>query len=358
MTEARRLQVVELLEQQKYDEVLPILGGLRETDPADRELQIYHLLVVRILILRWNLTGAGAKRAYFLRAKIQRVITSVIASTRATLKTQVMPVLGRIYQAAGTRIVLRGVKRIVVVGAGITLFFAILVFHRYDRSTISAPAPATMVTAVLGLDSTVSASDAVPYVLDDFRTAVEAGRRTAELANASDVDSLTNPQPSTELIPNRQLTHGTEPKAGISGARTAKAIAYPSGSGGVAEGRQVKQTSPVKDVTGLADAEKNRDNAPRKILGYYRTRQAIPIRTSPRFAAATVREIDRGAALEVLAFIDSWAEVELNSTGITGFVRKEFLIPTGEHNSLVTRSSPSVTAISEVADSALGSASE
>ena len=358
MTEARRSQVVELLDQQKYDEALPILGGLMETDPADRELQIYHLLVVRILILRWNLAGAGAKRAFFLRIKVQRVITSVISLTRATLKTQLMPLLGRTYQAAGTRIVLGGVKRIVIVGAGLTLFFAILVFHRHGRSTISAPAPATMVTAILGLDSAVSASDAVPYVLNDSRTAVQARRRTARLANASGVEVSRIPQLSMELLPTGLLTHSTERKSAISGARSAKAITYRGASGEFAEGRQVKQTSAVKDVIALTDIANTRGRTPRKILGYYRSRQAISIRTLPRFAATTVREIDSGVALGVLAFIDSWAEVELKSGGIRGFVRREFLIPVGENRSLVTRSSPSVKAISEVADSALGSAAE
>lgn len=358
MTEARRSQVVELLEQQRYDEALPILGGLVETDPADRELQIYHLLVVRILILRWNLTGAGAKRAFFLRIKVQRVITSVVSFTRATLKTQVKPLLGRIYQAAGTRIVLGGVKPIVIAGAGLTLFFAILVFHRHGANTVSAPAPATMVTAILGLDSIVSASDAVPYLLNDSRTALEATPRTARLANAHGVELSRIPQLSMELLPTGLLTHSTERKAAIPGAGSAKTMTYLSASGEFAEGRQVKQTSPVKDLKGLTDIANTRDSTPRKILGYYRSRQAIPIRTLPRFAATTVREIDSGVALDVVAFIDSWAEVELKSGGIRGFVRREFLIPLGENRSLVTPSSPSVKAISEVIDSALGSTAE
>jgi len=161
-----------------------------------------------------------------------------------------------------------------------------------------------------------------------------------------------------ELLPTGLLTHSTERKAAISGARSAKAITYRSASGEFAEGRQVSQTVPTKTIIEATDIENNRQKAPRKILGYYRSRQAIAIRKLPRFSAATVREIDSGVALDVLAFIDSWAEVELKSGGIRGFVRREFLIPVGDNRSLVTRNSPSVEATSEVADSALGSAAE
>lgn len=357
MTEDIRSEVIELLEQQKYEDALPILGGLKEADPADRELQIYHLLVVRILILRWNLTGAAAKRAFFLRTKVQRIIKRGISLISVTPETHIIPLFGRIYQAMGTWVVLRGLKSIIMVGAGIGLFLAILLFHRHDGSTVNAPAPATMVTAILGLDSTVSASDAVPYALVNSRTAEQASRPTPELANATGIDSLKISQPSPELPLTGTLGHRTDTKATTPGAdRSAKAITYRSASGEFAEGRQVKQTVPTKTVIESTVIENNRHKTPRKILGYYRSGRAISIRTLPRFAAATLREIDSGVPLNLLAFVDSWAEVEL--PGLTGFVRREFLIPVGENKSLVTRSSPSVKAISEVADSALGSAAE
>jgi hypothetical protein len=54
MTE--RSHVMYLLEEQKYDEALSILNDLSETNPSDRELGMYRLLVARILALRWNLS--------------------------------------------------------------------------------------------------------------------------------------------------------------------------------------------------------------------------------------------------------------------------------------------------------------
>jgi len=358
MTEDRRSQVVELLEQQKYDEALPMLGGMRELDPADRELQIYHLLVVRILILRWNLTGATAKRVFFLRTKIQRIITSVISLTRATFETQVIPVLGRIYPAIGTWVVLHGVKRIIIVVAGIGLFLGIFLFHRHEGRIVPPPAPAKMVSAILGFDSTVSASDAMPYRLDNSGTAEQANRRTFEIANASAVNMLGSPHLTTALLATTQLAYGTDAKAAAPAAKSAKAIPYRSASGEFAEGRQVKQPVPIKNAIELADIENNRHKTPRKILGYYRSSRAIPIRSAPQFAAPTVRELDSGVPLNVLAIIDSWAEVELDSAGITGFVRKEFLIPVGENKSHVARGSLSAKAIVEVTDSTFGSAAE
>jgi len=152
VTENSRAQVVELLEQQKYDEAFSILAGLRETDPADRELQIYHLLVVRIFILRWNLTGAAAKRAFFLRAKIKRIIKNGISLIRVAREINAIPSLRRIYQTLGTRVALRGVKRIIALAAGIAWFFTILVFHTHDGSSVAVPEPAKMATAILALD--------------------------------------------------------------------------------------------------------------------------------------------------------------------------------------------------------------
>jgi hypothetical protein len=49
-------RVTQLLEERKYEEALPILLDLSEKNPSDRELHMYRLLVLRILVLRWNLS--------------------------------------------------------------------------------------------------------------------------------------------------------------------------------------------------------------------------------------------------------------------------------------------------------------
>jgi hypothetical protein len=55
--------ITQLLEEQKYDEALPILLDLSEKNPSDRELHMYRLLVLRILVLRWNLLGTATEKA-------------------------------------------------------------------------------------------------------------------------------------------------------------------------------------------------------------------------------------------------------------------------------------------------------
>jgi hypothetical protein len=49
-----------LLQEQRYDEALSVLGDLMEKHPADRETQMYRLLVARILVLRHSLSPTTA----------------------------------------------------------------------------------------------------------------------------------------------------------------------------------------------------------------------------------------------------------------------------------------------------------
>jgi hypothetical protein len=82
--------------------------------------------------------------------------------------------------------------------------------------------------------------------------------------------------------------------------------------------------------------EKKGDKEPRPIVEHYQVQAAVPIRKSPRFAAPAVQEIESGIVLNVLEFIGSWAKVELARGGVTGFVRREFLIAINNTDSEVT----------------------
>jgi hypothetical protein len=68
-----------------------------------------------------------------------------------------------------------------------------------------------------------------------------------------------------------------------------------------------------------------------------------------------VQKIDTGTSLNVLEFIGSWAKVELGPAGITGFVRREFLVSVKKNESNVTHSSPSGEEISDATVFPLGS---
>lgn len=82
--------------------------------------------------------------------------------------------------------------------------------------------------------------------------------------------------------------------------------------------------------------ENKGDKEPRPIVEHHQVQVAVPIRKSPRFAAPTVQEIESGIVLNVLEFIGSWAKVELAPDGVTGFVRREFLIAINNTDSEAT----------------------
>lgn len=71
-----------LLEQQRYDEALQILGDLMKENPSDREVRIYRLLLVRILVLRHSLTRSTTAPAKYSGA-IAGVITTAASALRA-----------------------------------------------------------------------------------------------------------------------------------------------------------------------------------------------------------------------------------------------------------------------------------
>jgi hypothetical protein len=83
-SETLHSHIMQLLQEQKYDEALPILIDLSEKNPSDRELRMYRLLVIRILVLRWNLsrtaTGKAIQSCSIGRRNHQKVSFSPCAS--------------------------------------------------------------------------------------------------------------------------------------------------------------------------------------------------------------------------------------------------------------------------------------
>ena len=79
MTEDSRSLIAHLLEKQKYDEALPILGDLLEKNPADQECRTYHLLVVRILVLRWTLSRVESGQLSDSRPRAAAILSNAEA---------------------------------------------------------------------------------------------------------------------------------------------------------------------------------------------------------------------------------------------------------------------------------------
>jgi hypothetical protein len=74
----------------------------------------------------------------------------------------------------------------------------------------------------------------------------------------------------------------------------------------------------------------NREREPaRDSLPIYQTRRRILLREEPRFGAPSAIMLDTGARLIVLEINGPWLKVKMENTGSPGFVRVEFVVPTG-----------------------------
>ena len=155
--------------------------------------------------------------------------------------------------------------------------------------------------------------------------------------------------------PTEHLQDSKEQKFTLSGPDVAKATSQVKASKLFAERQQPKAVLNIDRSRELAANENNGDKTPRESLGHYQSQRAVPIRKSTSFAAAIVQMIDTGTSLNVLEFIGSWAKVELGPAGITGFVRREFLVSVKKNESNVTDSSPSGEEISDATVFPLGS---
>jgi hypothetical protein len=87
-SETLHSHITQLLEEQKYEEALPILLDLSEKNPSDRELQTYRLLVIRILVLRWNLSRTTNGKAIQAFAIGQRIIKRLASAVRVPHSTK------------------------------------------------------------------------------------------------------------------------------------------------------------------------------------------------------------------------------------------------------------------------------
>src|SRR5918996_922418 len=322
-SETLRSHITHLIEEQKYDEALAILSELRETSPSDRELRMYYLLVVRILVLRWNLsrTATGAAIDSYTIAK--RIIRSLASVARVPDTTKLIQSLNQIYQLAEAALAKRRIRRVITAGAGT----ALLALYMVEGSNVAILVPSNILPPTYASHSKVSALGA------------KALSTEADERNFFRVYSE-----SSQLLPNEHLQDSTEQKLALSGTDATPQV---DASKSFAKRRQPRAVLKIESSRGLAANENNGDKTPREILGYYQSRWAIPIRKSTSFGAAIVQEIDSGISLSVLEFVGSWVKVEFGPASMTGFVRREFLTSVKKNESNVTDNSPSGEEISD-----------
>src|SRR6266536_4221958 len=356
ISDTSRAHIVHLLEEQKYDEVLPILSDLRETNPSDRESRVYHLLVVRILVLRGNLSRTVTRPAIDSSTMAKRTIKRLASVVRVSESTKLIQSLGQIYQAAETALGKRGIKRVIIAGAAAGFLITLLASYMVEGSNVAIQVPSNILTSTDLSHPTVSALGVKAYNPNNSRTADEDGRQIPLPTEAGERNFFRASEPR-ELLPTEHLQDSKEQKLTLSGPDVAKATSQVNAPKLFAERQQPKAVLNIESSRELAANENNGDKTPRESLGYYQSQRAIPIRKSTSFAAAIVQEIDTGISLNVLEFIGSWAKVELGPAGITGFVRREFLVSVKKNESNVTHSSPSGEEISDATVFPLGSTS-
>lgn len=320
MTDDSRSQIMHLLEQQKYDDALPILDELMDRIPSDRETRMYHLLVARILILRWNLSRTATEQESYSPTTSKGIIRRLGPVVRVPESMKPVQSFGRMHQAAETALADRSTKRLVTAGAGF-VFLIMLAFHMQAGSNAAIRVPSKMVT------STVSVLDAKAYNLSKSGTSDEDGRLTPWTMESGEGNFFRVTDETRDLLPTEHLKHFTGLKPALSGADSARVTPQLNASNAFAERQQAGKILSIESPREPAATKNNGNKAPRKILGSYQSGRAISIRKWPRFAAPTVQNIDRGISLNVLEFVGAWAKVELKSAGATGFVRREWLIP-------------------------------
>ena len=351
-----RAHIVHLLEEQKYEEVLPILSDLREKNPSDRESRVYHLLVVRILVLRWNLSRALTRPAIDSSTTAKRTIKRLASVVRVSASTKLIQSLGQIYRAAETALGKRRIKRVVIAAAVSGFLLTLLASYMVEGSNVAILVPSNTLNSTDVSHPTISALGTKAYNPNNSRTADEDGRQIPLLPEADERNFFQASEPR-ELLPTEHLQDSKDQKVTLSGPEVAKATSQVKAAKLFAERQQPKTVLNIGSSRELAANENNGDKTPRESLEYYQSQRAIPIRKSTSFASAIVQKIDTGTSLNVLEFIGSWAKVQLGPGGITGFVRREFLVSVKKNESNVTHSSPSGEEISDATVFPLGSTS-
>ena len=351
-SETLRSHITQLLEEQKYDEALPILLDLSEKNPSDHDLRMYRLLVVRILVLHWNLSRA-AGAAIDSRTIAKRIVKRLASVVRVPDTTKLIQSLDRIYRAAGAALANRRIKRVITAGAGA----ALLTLYIAEGSNVPILVPSNLLTSTYASHSTVSSSGAAAYNPNHSGPADEDDRQISVPAEAEERNVFPPISDTSQLLPTEHLQDSTEKKLPLSGNDVAKATPQVDASKFVAKREPSTAVLNVESSIEVAANKNHGDKAPSEFLGYYQSRRAIPIRKSTSFAAAIVQEVDSGVSLGVLEFVGSWAKVEFGPAGTTGFVRREFLTSVKNNESNVADNSPSGEEISDVTVFPLGSTS-
>jgi hypothetical protein len=284
-------QVEFLLDEQKYREALAPLAQLIEENPRDRQIRLYRLLAVRLLILNQMVSAGASPSINPARPRTRQLLSKIAAALRSHQNFSFTGWLHSVPQPIGASSPTKLITRI-----GLALGLA---------SLFVAPVSLCLGVAEQQPDGANKQSF---YVGDGF-----AGV-SGKVIDGSHEQNLAAASYQARSVPDLE---GEEPKPRIAGLRPHAAVA---------SHRKPVLTDSTPD-TAIKVGRRQLTQPARDLQTVYKTNRLLSLRREPRFAAATLQHVAEGTHISVLAVSGNWLKVKPDYSGAVGYLRKEFVIP-------------------------------
>jgi len=290
-----------LLEEQRYEEALPILGSLMEMDPSDREARMYRLLLLRILVQQYYLSNPEMRTA----SRAPSVRARVLQKSRDGLgfcSNWVIRSLARLQPACGSLGSKPALARATAAGLTCVALAMPLTYTVLRRSGAHEPATIDRPPALLSAVDVKTFRPSTPSSTDAAHAPWEIGKAANESRETAGFeDWAVEPDESSPVA------------TAVHPGRTERWIRVDRRSLGI------KRRQPAAVV-------KQSPQKPAEPL-HYESQRDLRLRRSASFGAAVVQEIARGTPVQIVEIRGSWVKVQIRERGVSGFVRREFLTP-------------------------------
>jgi hypothetical protein len=275
-----------LLDQQEYQEALAPLAQLIEENPRDRQIRLYRLLAVRLLILSQMVREGSSPSTNPARPRTSEPRSKIAAALRNLLNLcstrWLQSIARRIEAPSATKLI----KRI-----GLALAFAGL---------FVTPVSFCLGVAEQQIDGANKHSF---YVGDSFAGKVEQTHEQSLGALANQVRSVQDLRGEDRKL---RIVGLPPHAAGASRRKPALTDSTPGSEIKVVPRQPTQRASDLKTV--------------------YKTKRSLSLRKEPRFAAASLQQVAEGTHMSVLGVSGNWLKVKSEYSGAVGYLRKEFLI--------------------------------
>jgi hypothetical protein len=310
-----------LLEQQRYEEALPILGTLMDMNPSDREARMYRLLVLRILVQRHYLMTVAPEAAKHPPTTAKKLLATLASESSERLR-----LCARLWRQTPALMGKATLSRLTFSIAACGLLVTPLAF--YIGASQVGITQASQASFTDTLPPIISAVDLKGF---NNRTTTREMRFTSGAGEWEFAETISEPPdlelPAvawTEIVPMENVT--TKRDSG----RISTAVANPIDQFGARPAASKRrEIGPAANVSRkkIAGSGSERSKAGKESSAQYQSNGQVRVRESASFAGSVVHEIARGTLVTILELRGSWAKVEIRDRGITGFIRREFLSP-------------------------------